>query len=1450
MLLFVAAAQLTAAWGASTVYVSNIEQAPAGGVTFNPIAHDFTTGPNADGYEFDSVDLIVFRPSPGTGDFLVELCADSFGSPGTVLATLSGPNPVSAAGETNTYASASGVFLSPGTRYWIRASWPGTASYGWAQKDPGHTSPDGWTISTGGLVLSMRVKAWPTGRHATYAQDFSAASVGATNMGDGSQLFSTAPGTVAAVQDGLRKELQLTAIGSNDTRTAFLLPDLDTNGTIHAFSAKWNAQVYGNFPSAADGFSFNFGRIGALDLISTNYALESGYGRGISFGVQTYQLANPGFYVRAGTNVVATVPFNALAQWGVSNNFRHFFEVDWHHLHGLTARLNGQTIFSNVPTYGFIPQRGSRFAWAARTGGLSQEVRLDNIAVVVGGTLSPLPTTSPHYGQLSDTLDASLAFDGDSATYWATPAATGVVGATFAGGARNTILYTLTASDSGARADDPLNWFLQGSTNAGASWTDSGAASGRFLNDTETRCWLATNPAAFHAHRLRIVNNNGGPATRLSELRAYKLNAVTDAPAWSAANVGGGSGWQDVAMTPDGIRMAAGSDDGIYLSTNSGRNWVESSAPGFTFSGVAMSDDGSRLVAGDGNQRNYGSTNAGATWAQQTNMVATPASHYVDCSSNGMRQATAVGTTGIFYSADGGATWALSDAPAAQWSDIKISANGVRQYAAASGGVGAGLYRSGNSGVNWTLTSAPLGVGDIACSADGARVFASSFGAGIYFSHDSGTNWTASDAPTRLWRDLACSADGLTVVACESDGDRVYLSTDSGVTWTLMDDAPAARITLAASADAHTLVAANAGTLLATHHRLPQPPAVQTRPATAVGGATATLHAQARAFGAPTTVRFAWGVTTNYGNTNVVSAGSSIQVGTGTNVSVNLTGLTPGTLYHYRAIATNTTGPYLRFGEDMTFTTTGSVPAVTTLAADQKTFTSARLNGQVDPGLLATMAWFEWGANTNYGNVTLVQNLGVTSGAQSISATITGLIAGATVHFRAVATNLLGRVNGANLQFGTRTTNQMFDRTVAGDAITASSGNTPIGQGADKAIDDSAATKYLNSDELNTGFTVWPSFTDRPVRALTLISADDAPERDPASVVLEGSLDGTNFTLIASNTVPAFAGRLAIQSVDVLNETIYSVFRVTFPNVADAGTANAMQVAEVEFMPYGDITSTNDTISIDLPSGAVDENGVDKLIDGKLGNANTLDISALDPGDEVSIHIIPTRGPTVLKGFEFIGCADDLTVTNRRPGAMVMAGSNDGINFSNLLAFSFSAAEANHQLREFQLFNNTATFSRYRFLFTDSPFGDRVQLGELRLFGLNAPGNALDAWRLRHFGTTNNLGAAANGADVEGDAIANLMEFASGSDPSVSNASSLFLIAASNGAPHIYYIKDTNANGTVTWTIQAADSPLNNWTNRSGSSAEVETNATLRTIRFSPSLPATGEVYRLGVTVP
>jgi hypothetical protein len=101
-------------------------------------------------------------------------------------------------------------------------------------------------------------------------------------------------------------------------------------------------------------------------------------------------------------------------------------------------------------------------------------------------------------------------------------------------------------------------------------------------------------------------------------------------------------------------------------------------------------------------------------------------------------------------------------------------------------------------------------------------------------------------------------------------------------------------------------------------------PTVTTGSATAVTQTSATLNGTVNPNGQATDYHFEYGTSTNY-TQRVPAAPPDPSAGSGTSnvpVSANISGLNPGTLYHFRLVATNGSGTTQ--GQDQTFTTTSS----------------------------------------------------------------------------------------------------------------------------------------------------------------------------------------------------------------------------------------------------------------------------------------------------------------------------------------------------------------------------------------------------------------------------------------------------------------------------------------------------------------------------------------------
>ena len=103
------------------------------------------------------------------------------------------------------------------------------------------------------------------------------------------------------------------------------------------------------------------------------------------------------------------------------------------------------------------------------------------------------------------------------------------------------------------------------------------------------------------------------------------------------------------------------------------------------------------------------------------------------------------------------------------------------------------------------------------------------------------------------------------------------------------------------------------------------PPVVATGAAAGVSSGAATVSGTVRSRGADTHYEFQYGLTTAYGQSSGQQdngAGDNAQA-----VSVGLSGLQPGVVYHYRLVASNANGS--SYGQDQTFATPLPPPTVT-----------------------------------------------------------------------------------------------------------------------------------------------------------------------------------------------------------------------------------------------------------------------------------------------------------------------------------------------------------------------------------------------------------------------------------------------------------------------------------------------------------------------------------------
>lgn len=274
------------------------------------------------------------------------------------------------------------------------------------------------------------------------------------------------------------------------------------------------------------------------------------------------------------------------------------------------------------------------------------------------------------------------------------------------------------------------------------------------------RAWSAV---ASSADGVRLVaTENGGPIYTSTDSGATWTARATAQP------------WRYVASSADGTRLVATMQLAVFHSVDSGATWTQGNwTDPFTLIGpVASSADGVRLIAGQQTLSTgciCTSTDSGQIWFN--NGTAGGSWSGLASSTDGTKL---VGTTSagrIYTSTDSGVNWTARDSNR-NWAGVASSADGARLVAVTSGGQ---IYTSTDSGVTWTPRDSNRSWSSVASSADGTRLLAATSGGQIYTSTNSGVTWTPRDS-NRAWRSVASSADGARLVAV-ADGGQIYTST-------------------------------------------------------------------------------------------------------------------------------------------------------------------------------------------------------------------------------------------------------------------------------------------------------------------------------------------------------------------------------------------------------------------------------------------------------------------------------------------------------------------------------------------------------------------------------------------------------------------------------------------------------------------------------------------------
>lgn len=175
--------------------------------------------------------------------------------------------------------------------------------------------------------------------------------------------------------------------------------------------------------------------------------------------------------------------------------------------------------------------------------------------------------------------------------------------------------------------------------------------------------------------------------------------------------------------------------------------------------------------------------------------------------------------------------------------------------------------------------------------------------------------------------------------------------------------------------------------------------------------------------------------------------------------------------------------------------------------------------------------------------------------------------------------------------------------------------NTNNHEGVKNLIDKSASTKYCAVDKGNTFWMQYVSPTPVNIKRYSLVSANDAPERDPVDWTLEASNDGLSWTVLDRRTDQDFITRFnALEYLlDGAEKRAFTHFRLNVSKITDGRT---FQLSEWQLF---DTLSGTGIQNMNLPGVAV------------MTHENMLTITS-DADETGTYEIFSITGQTVSKG--------------------------------------------------------------------------------------------------------------------------------------------------------------------------------------------------------------------------
>jgi photosystem II stability/assembly factor-like uncharacterized protein len=342
------------------------------------------------------------------------------------------------------------------------------------------------------------------------------------------------------------------------------------------------------------------------------------------------------------------------------------------------------------------------------------------------------------------------------------------------------------------------------STDSGQSWTD--------LNFNQRIYSVALSGANIYLgvfDALYVTSNNGGTwVTRNNGLtKRFIFSLTTVGNKLIAGTRGGvffsdneGNDWTEstkgltnisiYSFATKGTDIYTGTRFGnVYLASTSDNKWakINNNMNSYFYTTALMTKDS--VVFAGSDQGLYTSTNKGNSWTLRTNGFPTIGSNFLwELAANAPNVFAANGAN-VYKSVGNGDVWTLANTGLLNWQIVDLVSDGSNIYALANGDATtntSGVFLSTDNGNNWQRILLASGSAEALLVKD-AHIFITMYSRGVLLFTKNGTNWTEIRARLANTNVTSLATIG-TKIFVGTYASGVFLSTDNGDNWQPIND--------------------------------------------------------------------------------------------------------------------------------------------------------------------------------------------------------------------------------------------------------------------------------------------------------------------------------------------------------------------------------------------------------------------------------------------------------------------------------------------------------------------------------------------------------------------------------------------------------------------------------------------------------------------------------------